>query len=241
MTRLLVVAGLSPRRTPPPLSPMDVTGLTPRSQGVAGLTTDRQPPVPMPTGIAEYTPMPLGMIKNTQKTNPTPQAVGGGWTYPRVAINSLRLLDMADITPSPLDSRTYPREDITAHPGPRRSPDLIPSSHSILKSPGVAGLTPEEPLPTPSPPEMTGINPERPSPPPRLLEVDSIITRPLGVVGFTPRSPGVAGIIPERSLPPLGLRTYPREGTPIQRPPGWPDFKWKMGPLPSLFRSNLEL
>jgi len=124
------------------------------------------------------------MIKNTQKTNPTPKTILSG-----VAINPLRLLDVADITPNPLDSRTYPREDTTARPGPRRSPDLTPSSHSIPRPPGVARLTLEEPLPTPSPPEVTGINPERPSQSPRSLEVDSIITRPLRIVGFTPRSP----------------------------------------------------
>ena len=86
MTRLLVMAGLShrppglpgitPERTSPPLSLMGVTGLTPRTQVVGGLTNERQSPVPMPMEVVEYTPMPLGMTKNTQKTNPIPQAIG---------------------------------------------------------------------------------------------------------------------------------------------------------------------
>jgi len=106
---------ITPERTPVPPRSIDVTVLTLRSQRV-GLTTKRQPPVPMPTGgVAEYTSMPPGVTKNSQKANPTPQAIGGGRTYSRVAINPLWLPDVADITPSRLDDRTYPREDPGGH------------------------------------------------------------------------------------------------------------------------------
>jgi len=104
---------ITPERTPVPPRSIDVTVLTLRSQRAVGLTTPS--PHAHGGGVAEYTSMPPGVTKNTQKANPTPQAIGGGRTYSRVAINPLWFPDVADITPSRLDDRTYSREDPGGH------------------------------------------------------------------------------------------------------------------------------